>query len=123
QCGAFYREAVKRLNQHVAMLSGEEAGVLPQNPNELHAMLRILVEIYSSQRRLARRDNPRLAEAMLNLSLALQHVQHRDRGLALFNGGIQGDPGEVSRTRAVSKEILAQLPETMAKSARQSTPS
>lgn len=109
-CGIFYKEAMRLLHRHVAVLTGSGAYGHAMNPTGLHADLRSLIDIYYALKELSNREDARVAEAVAHLAGILEHVQHGDEGFALFHGSAEGDAGAITQTLQQSSEVTRDIP-------------
>ena len=109
QCGIFYKDILRLLQEKATPLANFEPGTISRNPTELHATLRTAIDIQTALRRLGKRDLLKLNEAIQSMFVCLKHIQHMDGGFSLFHGGIEGEKAEIRQTMGAAQEIISAL--------------
>lgn len=121
QCGFMYKDALKAMQQHVALLEDMEKHPKGRNPTYLHATLRSLIDIHTVLHKLVGKQDVKLNRVILKLAQMLAHVLHGDGGFSLFNGTTEGVPEDIAQTLALAVQSIEQ-DETTLRVAEQTTP-
>ena len=107
QCSFLYDEALDYLQAELDVTLNGERHKKIRNPEDLHRILRNIIDIRLALEKLADKEHEKLEAAISLLGKTLQYFLHADGGFPLFNGANQGDATDIAQTLDMLQQISA----------------